>query len=181
MMRVADAIIRCRSVRAATPGPTMTKPALTLAEARSTADWHLARDLVAEYVAALHVDLSFQAIDVELARLPDEYGPPAGAFLIAWLDREPAGCVALRPLAEGDCEMKRLYVRPGARGSGAGRALAEAVIDLARGRGYQRMRLDTLADMNAAQALYRSLGFTGIPAYRFNPVPGTLYMERNLG
>ncbi len=149
----------------------MNTPALTLTDARSADDWDLARRLVAEYVASLAVDLSFQAIDVELAQLADEYAPPAGAFLLAWLDRDPAGCVALRPLGVDDCEMKRLYVRPSARGSGTGRALALAAIERARRCGYRRMRLDTLPDMTAAQALYRTLGFTEIAAYRFNPVP----------
>ena len=76
--------------------------------------------------------------------------------------------------------MTRLSVRPGARGSGAGRALAEAAVVAARDLGYARMRLDTVPSMGAARALYRSLGFREIPAYRYNPVPGTAFMELEL-
>jgi ribosomal protein S18 acetylase RimI-like enzyme len=93
---------------------------------------------------------------------------------------EPAGCVALRELDDSICEMKRLYLRPQFRGSGAGRALAEAVICAAREIGYRQMRLDTLPQMLGAQALYRSLGFLEIAPYCFNPIPGTRYFEIDL-
>lgn len=126
------------------------------------------RVLLREYADAVGVDLSFQDFDSEVA-------DPLGFYELVLLAEE--GCVALRRIDERTCEMKRLYVRPEARGSGLGRRLAEAVIAEARGRGYERMLLDTLPTMGAAQALYRLLGFRETEPYRHNPVPGAAFME----
>jgi ribosomal protein S18 acetylase RimI-like enzyme len=134
------------------------------------------RTLFEEYAAALGVGLGFQDFERELAELPGEYAPPGGRLLLA-LDPEPVGCVALRPYEPGTCEMKRLYVRPESRGTGLGRRLVEAIVAAGRDAGYERMRLDTMPSMEAARALYRSLGFVEIEAYRFNPVHGTTYFE----
>lgn len=96
-------------------------------------------------------------------------------------DADAVGVVAVKPLDDpGVCEMKRLYVAPSARGQGVGRALGEAVLEAARDRGYDVMRLDTVRSMVAARALYRSLGFETRSAYYANPLPDVVYMERAL-
>jgi putative acetyltransferase len=127
--------------------------------------------LMREYVDGLGVDLSFQDVETELEDPLDFYE------LVLLAD---GGCVALRRIDDSTCEMKRLYVQPSTRGSGLGRRLAEAVIAEARARGYSRMLLDTLPTMTAARALYESLGFRETNAYRFNPVPGTSFLELEL-
>jgi ribosomal protein S18 acetylase RimI-like enzyme len=140
-----------------------------------------ARALFEEYAGSLDFDLGFQDFAQELATLPGEYAPPRGRLLLAWVGRHTAaGCVALHGLDGGTAEMKRLYVRPRFRGAGIGRALAQAVLTEAKKLGYTRIRLDTVQSMREATALYRSLGFFEIPAYRQNPVPGALFLERTL-
>jgi GNAT superfamily N-acetyltransferase len=131
-------------------------------------DAETVRLLFREYRAGLGIDLSFQDFDAELADPFALYE----TVLIA-----DGGCVALRRIDDATCEMKRLYVRPEARGGGLGRMLAEAVVAEARTRGYRRMLLDTLPTMTSARALYASLGFREIEPYRYNPVDGTTFLE----
>jgi ribosomal protein S18 acetylase RimI-like enzyme len=154
----------------------MTAP-ISIRRATSPQDLDCARNLFEAYAASLEFDLGFQGFSDELERFPGEYTPPDGCLLIAEGEGGIGGCVGLRKIEDGVCEMKRLYVAPALRGRGAGRALAIAVIEEGRRLGYDRMRLDTVPSMTAARALYSSLGFTPIEPYRHNPVQGTAYME----
>ncbi|HEV8702534.1 MAG TPA: GNAT family N-acetyltransferase [Candidatus Polarisedimenticolia bacterium] len=152
----------------------------TFRQAESPDDLATARTLFQEYGASLGFNLCFQGFDQELAGLPGDYAPPSGRLLLLIEDGQVAGCVALRKLDSGVCEMKRLYVRPEFRGRSLGRFLAEAIIREARDVGYARLLLDTVPSMAAAIALYRDLGFRETAPYRENPIPGALYFELHL-
>jgi len=155
---------------------------MTITQAESSKQIAEARALFKEYAAWLEIDLCFQNFDQELAGLPGDYAPPDGRLLLAQQNNQVAGCIALRKLGDGICEMKRLFVRPAFRGQGLGRTLTEAIIAEARKIGCERIRLDTLPPkMNDAIALYRSLGFKEIGPYYHNPVPGAKFMELALG
>lgn len=155
-------------------------PAIALVEAGDGVTYAAARRLIEEYAAALGIDLCFQGLAEELEQLPRCYAAPRGLLLLASEGTAWLGCAALRPLSEEICEMKRLYVRPAARGRGLGRLLAEHLIEHARAQGYARMRLDTLASMQAARGLYESLGFRPIAPYYANPLDDVVYLERVL-
>ena len=157
--------------------PGSPAPVFALRAAVSPADLATARALVKEYQASLGFSLCFQNFDAELAGLPGAYAPPGGRLLLAFAAGDAAGCVAIRKIEEGICELKRLWVRPPFRGTGLGRRLVERVLDEARAVGYRSVRLDTLPSMTAAQALYLSLGFRDIPPYNDHPVEGTRFME----
>jgi putative acetyltransferase len=147
-------------------------------QAESPEEIEIARGLFREYAAGLNLDLCFQNFDQEVNGLPGNYAPPLGRLLLVIEDEQVAGCIALRSLGDGDCEMKRLYVRPEFRGKGLGKKLVTTLIDAAREIDYERMFLDTLpGKMDEAIALYRSLGFREIAPYYHNPVEGALFME----
>ena len=154
---------------------------MKLIQAESADEIDRARELFKEYAAGLGIDLCFQHFDKELALLPGDYVPPTGRLFLAMEEDAAVGCVALRGMADGICEMKRLYVRPEFRGTGLGRTLAQKIIQAAREIGYDRMRLDTLpGKMDRAIAMYRSLGFKYIEPYYVNPVESAKFMELSL-
>jgi len=154
---------------------------MKLIQAESADEIDRARELFKEYAAGLGIDLCFQHFDKELALLPGDYVPPTGRLFLAMEEDTAVGCVALRRIADGICEMKRLYVRPEFRGTGLGRTLAQKIIQAAREIGYDRMRLDTLpGKMDRAIAMYRSLGFKYIEPYYVNPVESAKFMELSL-
>lgn len=135
------------------------------------------KELFSEYEQSLDIDLDFQDFAAELETLPGKYAPPDGALLLALLDGQAAGCIALRKASEDISEMKRLYVREAYQGYGLGRQLAQMIIDKAKSLGYSSIRLDTVPSMQAAQHLYSSLGFCDIEPYVYNPIDGARFME----
>jgi ribosomal protein S18 acetylase RimI-like enzyme len=150
---------------------------MQIVPAHDSSDVPTVRELFEEYAAGMGINFCFQGFAEELADLPGKYAPPDGRLLLAGVDTRVAACVAMRRLAEGICEMKRLYVRPAFRRHGVGRALCLAAIQAAREAGYLAMRLDTRASMTPAVTLYESLGFRRIAAYYDNPLPDVRYFE----
>jgi ribosomal protein S18 acetylase RimI-like enzyme len=140
----------------------------------------LARELFLEYEADLGIDLSFQGFAAELASLPGVYSQPAGCLLLATVAERVVGCVALRPLEPPTAELKRLYVRPAARGRGVAARLTSAALAHARSYGFERVVLDTLSTMTPALALYASLGFRDIDPYNANPLAGVRFLALDL-
>ncbi|OOG51402.1 GNAT family N-acetyltransferase [Rhodanobacter sp. C01] len=153
---------------------------ITLVSVESQEQAATARELFLEYATAIGVDLEYQGFAAELAALPSPYVPPHGTLLIARINDETAGCIALRRLDEQTGEMKRLYVRPAFRSWGLAKRLIGELAQTARRAGYTTLRLDTLPSMTAAQGLYRSLGFSEIPAYNSAHLPGTRFYELRL-
>jgi putative acetyltransferase len=160
--------------------PLVHSSGFDIAEALDALAAAACRELFVEYQQGLGVSLCFQGFERELATLPGEYARPRGRLLLARIAGEPAGCVALRALANGEAEMKRLFVRPAYRGMGLGRTLVECVIDEARGLDYGMLRLDTLPEMKAAHALYGELGFVETAPYNDHPIEGTRFLALDL-
>ena len=164
---------------AAEEGQMATKIHITRAQSPDQIDE--VRRLFREYERFLGVDLCFQSFEEELAGLPGKYGPPDGVLLMAMDGRQSAGCVALRKVEDGVCEMKRLYLKPQYRGQGLGRRLAERIVGEAVALGYRVMRLDTLDKLKEAMGLYEAMGFRRRDPYYGNPLPGVVYWELELG
>ena len=138
------------------------------------------KQLFLEYAQSLDIDLAFQDFETELNTLPGKYVPPDGVLVLALVNDNSAGCVALRKLDDSTCEMKRLYVRNNYRGLGIGKRLVKKIIEEAQKLHYHFMRLDTLSTMKEAQALYVSFGFYDIKPYVYNPIQGARFMELSL-
>ncbi len=160
----------------------MSRPGFTLSSPVSPSDLEAVRGLFRAYAASLPVDLGYQGFEDELASLPGAYQPPQGGLLLArGADGSALGCGAFRPMARaGDCEMKRVYIAPQARGLGLGVAMVEGLMAMARQAGYRMIALDTLPSMVEAHRLYAKLGFTPIAPYYDTPIAGTVFLGRTL-
>ena len=159
----------------------MSSASFAIQPVRSPEDLKAVIALFYAYAEFLGVDLTYQKFEAEMASMPGHYAPPRGELLLArGADGAALGCVGLRPLDDGTCEMKRLYVTPQARGLKLGRALADAIVAEARRIGYSQMRLDTLPKLKAAIALYKNMGFRRIAAYYDTPIVGTMFFSLKL-
>jgi ribosomal protein S18 acetylase RimI-like enzyme len=154
--------------------------AVSLVEASEPEQIAAVRKLFEEYQKSLSFELDFQCFGHELDDLPGKYAPPGGALILALVNGQAAGCVGLRKLETEICEMKRLFVRPEFQGLGVGGSLVAEVVTAAKAKGYKRMRLDTVASMVSAIALYRKAGFVEIERYCENPLKGAVFMELEL-
>ncbi|WP_354447467.1 GNAT family N-acetyltransferase [Ottowia thiooxydans] len=148
--------------------------------ARFPSDLHEVIGIFREYVASPTVSLDFQDYEAEFAQLPGKYAQPQGRIMLAWQQGVVVGCAALRAVDRAHCELKRVYVRPVARGQHIGRHLVEKMIHEARSAGYTKMSLDVLPEFAAAQQLYESLGFVPAQAVSYNPVVGTKFLALSL-
>jgi putative acetyltransferase len=158
---------------------TLHRP-FTVIKALAPEDYERGRRMIEAYQRWLGIDLCFQGFEEELDQLTVMYGGPMGALLLAEMDGEDAGCIALRDMGEGYAEMKRLYVAPDYRGLGIGRALTEDFIALARSIGYSAIRLDTIPRLGVAYTIYQRAGFRKIDPYRHNPDPDAIFLELKL-
>lgn len=138
------------------------------------------RALMAEYAALPHTVGRWPTMASDVAMLPIPFVAPLGVMLVAMSGDDVLGCGGLIALEEGVGEIKRMYVRPAARGRGIGAALLTGLLAHATEMGFARVRLDTAPELQAAQALYRSFGFSLIPSYREGLLPDALCFERSV-
>jgi GNAT superfamily N-acetyltransferase len=160
--------------------PTSSSDDFLIVAARSTIELTSAAALFRAYAKSLPVNLAPQGFSQELASLPGVYAPPGGELLLAKRGDHVLGCIALKPLEPQVAEIKRLFVRPQARGKGVGRALIQAAVATAAQAGYGEIKLDTLPEMEGAIALYKASGFVSIPPYGSHPYPGLVTLGRKL-
>ncbi|MFT3680793.1 MAG: GNAT family N-acetyltransferase [Ferruginibacter sp.] len=150
-------------------------------KAASAEEFADAKVLFEQYAASLDIDLCFQGFADEVKTVSIQYNMPQGALLLAYVNEKAVGCAAIRRLDDDSAELKRMFVQPEYRQYKLGRKLLELAIAVTGELNYKNIKLDTLPTMLPALNLYRSVGFYEIPAYRFNPVAGAVYMEKKLG
>lgn len=148
--------------------------------AKSREDFLTARQLFEEYAKSLNFDLCFQNFEGELLTIDQQYNTPVGALLLAYNGETAIGCVGVRKFDDEVAELKRMYVKSEYRGLHIGATLLQKALDLATELGYSKIRLDSLSTMTKALELYKSFGFYTIPSYRYNPIPDTVYLEKDL-
>ncbi|MEP6617581.1 MAG: GNAT family N-acetyltransferase [Ginsengibacter sp.] len=159
---------------------TIPEAEIVIKTASTKRDFDNGRALFMQYADSLEFDLGFQNFSEELKTIDQQYNNPKGALLLAYRKEMAVGCVGIREYDDDTAELKRLYVSPEYRNYKIGRKLLEMAIGIAKNLHYHHIRLDTAPGQEQAQNLYRVFGFYEIPSYRFNPVMGTVYMEKKL-
>lgn len=152
----------------------------SIREAKFPADLQAVQTLMREYQTAMNAETCFDAFEEELRDLPGPYARPTGVVVLGFVNREPAACVAMRPLSASTCELKRLYVRPEARGTGLGLGLVRRVLREAREMGYATIKLDTLPTMTQAIKLYEKMGFVRTRPYNHRKAGEAVFFERSI-
>jgi ribosomal protein S18 acetylase RimI-like enzyme len=153
---------------------------LTLKKAETAMDFENGKKLFLQYIQSLDFELTFQDVDRELQEISIEYNAPVGALLLAYDGDKAIACAGVRKIDAHIAELKRMFVDPDYRGLQLGQQLLQMALAAAKQLGYTSIRLDTVPNMHAAIKLYRSAGFYEIEPYRFNPMPGALFMEKEL-
>ena len=138
------------------------------------------KTLITEYSNQLGRDLSFQNIEEELKNPEHKYTTPQGEILVVVDHDKVLGMVAYHRHSDVRCEMKRLYVRPDARGMHLGNTLVAEILAHAKNAGYKEMVLDTIEPLKAAISLYKKHGFEECEAYYHNPMDDVIYMRKQL-
>lgn len=157
-----------------------TSPAITFKKATTRSDFQNGRQLFRQYIQSLDFALTFQDVDRELEEIAVEYNAPAGVLLLVYDGNKAIACAGVRKIDGATAELKRMFVDPAYRGLQLGRQILQQALDAARQLGYTAIRLDTVPHMPAAIKLYKAAGFYEIEPYRFNPIAGAIYMEKQL-
>lgn len=145
------------------------------------------RQYLLDYSEELRFSVSFAYPEPEyaalLASLEQKHARPRGLILLAELDGAPVGCAMYHALNDADIEIKRVFIRDAARGTGTGLKISQALLDQARKDGFRRALLDTSRQFNPAQQLYEKIGFTARGPYAELPpefVELLVFYELNL-
>jgi ribosomal protein S18 acetylase RimI-like enzyme len=157
-----------------------TGKTITYRKASTPADFEKGKQLFLQYIQSLNFALTFQDVDRELAEIAIEYNAPTGALLLAFENDKAIACAGVRKIDDTKAELKRMFVDPNYRGLQLGQQILEQSLVEAKLLGYTFIRLDTVPNMLSAIKLYKAAGFYDIEAYRFNPIPGAIYMEKEL-
>jgi len=149
-------------------------------KAETAADFENGKRLFQQYIQSLDFELNFQDVNRELKEIATEYNYPTGVLLLIYDGDQAIACAGVRKIDTHIAELKRMFVDPAYRGHQLGQQLLQMAIDEARQLGYHSIRLDTVPQMRSAIKLYKAAGFYEIEPYRFNPIPGAIYMEKKL-